>query len=317
MLRIVFEIKQVLFSAPFIVLAALTIFLLITPLVDPRAFYGAPNWPLTQTMVQLIANSTGLLMLIIITYYSAEVVWRERNSGMGDIVDSMPVNNITFWLSKLIAISLVMTLLYIFGVAVTVANQLLQGYDNIDIGQYALRLGYVNLFPLIMNVMLAFLLQVLSPNKFVGMLLFVLFIISTLVLSSFGFSHNMWQFSSAPTVFYSDLNQYGYFLHSHNWYMLYWSGLSIVLAVLTYGLWHRGPVQPVKARFNKLNYYLGNTGRAVLVAGVLMFVGAGSYIHYNTRVLNEYVVIDDFRDSQAAYEKKYVQYLNDALPSIV
>ena len=316
LLRIKFEVKQVLFSAPFIVLALLTIFLLIAPLVDPSAMYGAPNWPLTQTMVELIASSTGLLMLIVLAYYSAEIVWRERNSGMGDIVDAMPVNNITFWLSKLIAISLVMTLLYLFGTSVTLLNQVLQGYNHFEFDQYAFRLSYIFLLPLIMNAVLAFFLQVVSPNKFVGMMLFVLFIISSLVLSSFGFSHNMFQFSAAPSVLYSDLNKYGYFLTSHHWYMLYWLGFSMVLAVLTYALWHRGPVQPIKARLKKMGYYLGSTGKFALVTGVLIFVGAGSYIHYNTRVLNQYVVLDELRDNQANYEKKYVQYLNNNIPII-
>ena len=252
LLRIKFEIKQVIFSAPFLVLGAFTIFALVAPLVDPRAMFGTPNWPITQAMVQLILNSTGMLMMIVLAYYSAEIVWRERNSGMGDIIDSMPVNNITFWLSKIIAISLVLALLFVFGTSVTILNQVIRGYDNFEISQYIIRLGYVNLLPIIMTAVLAFFLQVLSPNKFVGMMMFVLYIISTIVLSNFGFSHNMFQFSGAPTVFYSDINTYGYFLNTHGWYMLYWLGMSIILSALTYALWHRGPAQSLKIRLKKL-----------------------------------------------------------------
>ena len=315
-LRIKFEIKQVIFSAPFLVLGALTIFALVAPLVDPRAMFGTPNWPITQAMVQLITNSTSTLILIVLAYYSAEIVWRERNSGMGDIIDSLPVSNITFWLSKIIAITLVMALLYVFGTSVTVFNQMIRGYDNFEIAQYAVRLGYINLIPLIMTAILAFFLQVLSPNKFVGMMLFVLYIISTIVLSNFGFSHNMFQFSGAPIVFYSDINTYGHFLESHHWYMLYWTGLSMILAALTYALWHRGPAQSVKVRFKKLGYYLGNSGKIAITIGLVVFIGAGSYIHYNTRVLNQYVIQDDFKDLQAEYEKSYAKYQNDNIPTI-
>lgn len=315
-LRILFEIKQVIFSAPFMVLAVLTIFMLIAPLIDPQAMFGTPNWPLTQAMVSLIVNSTGLLMMIVLAYYSAEIVWRERNSGMGDIVDSMPVNNITFWLSKIIAISLVLALLYIFGFVVTVANQLLQGYSHIELSQYIVRLGYVNLLPLVLTAILAFFLQVISPNKYIGMLLFILYIISTITLSNFGFSHNMFQFASAPRVFYSDINGYGTFLNSQHWYMLYWSGLSIVFASLTFALWHRGPAQSLKARLNRVGYYLANSGKIVVVVGLLMFVGAGSVIHYNTRIVNEYIIADDLEDNRAAYEHKYVEQLNAVIPTI-
>ncbi|WP_286269773.1 M1 family aminopeptidase [Thalassotalea hakodatensis] len=315
-LRIKFEVKQVIFSAPFLVLGAFTIFALVAPLIDPRAMFGTPNWPITQSMIQLIAGSTGLLMLIVLTYYSAEIVWRERNSGMGDIVDSMPVNNITFWLSKIIAISLVLALLYVFGMSVTVLNQIIRGYDNFEFSQYFIRLGYVNLVPLIMTAVLAFFLQVLSPNKYIGMLLFVLYIISTLVISSFGFSHNMFQFSGAPIVYYSDINTYGHFLTAHSWYMLYWLGASIILAALTYALWHRGPAQPLKSRFNKVGYYLGNKGKAAIALGLAIFIATGSYIHYNTRVLNEYVIQEDAQDLQAEYEKKYVAHKDDEIPTI-
>lgn len=315
-LRISFEIKQVIFSAPFMVLGALAIFMLIASLIDPNGMFGTPNWPLTQSMISLIVDSTGLLMMIVLAYYSAEIVWRERNSGMGDIIDAMPVNNLTFWLSKVIAISLVLILLYIFGMAVTLVNQIIQGYDNFEISQYIIRLGYVNLLPLILTAVLAFLLQVISPNKYIGMLLFVLFIISTLVLSNFGFSHNMFQFSSAPRVFYSDINGYGTFLTSQHWYMLYWTGLTLVFASLGYALWHRGPAQSLKARLAKTGYYLGRSGKVTIVVGLIIFIGAGSVIHYNTRVLNEFMISDDREDLQADYEHKYVEFLNANIPTI-
>jgi len=316
-LRVKFEIKQVIFSAPFLVLGVFTMFALIAPLVDPSAMFGTPNWPITQTMVELVSGSTALLMLIVLAYYSAEIVWRERNSGMGDIVDSMPVSNVTFWLSKIIAISLVLVLLYVFGTCVAVLNQMVQGYNNYELTQYAVRLGYINLLPLIMTAVLAFFLQVISPNKYVGMLLFVLYIISTLVLGSFGFSHSMFQFSNAPQVLYSDINQYGHFLTAHGWYMLYWGGLSVVLSGLTFALWHRGPVQSLKLRIKRVGYYLGNAGKTAVAFGLVTFVAAGSYIHYNTRVLNEYVIVDDVRDIRAEYEKTYVQYKNDHIPTVI
>ncbi|ATC93082.1 ABC transporter permease/M1 family aminopeptidase [Pseudoalteromonas tunicata] len=314
--RTKFEIKQVVFSAPFLILGALTIFLLVAPLIDPQGMFGTPNWPLTQIMVELIADSTGMLMLIVLAYYSAEIVWRERGSGMGDIIDSMPVKNITFWLSKLIAICLVMTLLYVFGLLVTISNQFVQGYSNFELSQYVISLGYVNLVPLFMTAVLAFFLQVVSPNKYVGMMLFVLYIISTIVLSNFGFSHNMFHFSQAPAVLYSDINGYGTYLTAHSWYLVYWGAFTVVLAALGYGLWHRGPAQSLKVRLSHLGYQLAPAGKVAVAAGLVVFVTSGSYIYYNTRVLNEFMVQDDREQLQADYEKKYVQYKDAQIPTI-
>ncbi len=315
-LRIKFEIKQVIFSAPFIVLGLFTIFMLVAPLIDPQGMFGTPNWPITQTMVNLIVQSSGLLMIIVIAYYSAEIVWRERNSGMGDMIDSMPVNSVTFWLSKIIAISLVMALLYAFGMVVTITNQAIQGYGNFELSQYVFRLGVIDLLPLIMTAVLAFFLQVLSPNKYIGMMLFVLYFILSITLANFGFSHHMFRFARAPALLYSDINGYGTFLTSQFWYLTYWFGATMILSALTFALWHRGPAQPLKARFSKIGYYLGFYGKTVIAAGLIIFIGSGSYIHYNTRVVNQFFVQDDREQTQADYEKTYVQYLNDELPTI-
>ncbi len=314
--RLMFEIKQVIFSAPFLVLGVLTIFMLVAQLLDPNGMFGTPSWPLTQLMVELIQNSTGLLTMIIIAYYSAEVVWRERNSGMGDIIDSMPVHNLTFWLSKVVAIGLVFALLTLFAMVVTLSNQAIQGYQHFEIGQYLFRLGYLYLVPLFMLVVLAFFFQVLSPNKYVGMLLFMLFIISTLVLRNFGFGHPIFRFARAPQVMFSDINQYGHFLSAFNWFMLYWLGAAMVLAALSYALWHRGPAQPLKVRLKTVGYYLGVPGKAIVALGAVLFIATGSFIYHNTYVMNKYIESDPQEALQANYEKTYVAYKDQEIPTV-
>ncbi len=313
-LRTKFEIKQVVFSPAFLVLSVITGFSLIAPMIDPSGMYGTPDWPITKTMVQLIVGATSLLTLVILTYYSAEIVWRERNSGMGDIIDSTPVNNITFWLSKLIAMGVLTALLFASTTCITVFNQLLNGYSNIDLGQYLIRLGYAQWLPLLMTVVLAFFLQVISPNKYVGMLLFVVYIIGSLVLSNFGFSHNMFHFAEAPALQYSDVNGFGHFLTAHAWYMLYWMGFCLILATLVHGLWHRGPSRGLRSRLKTLSYYWGNPGKIAFAAGIVIVLSAGSVIHHNTRVLNDFMVDDDRYDLQVEYEKRYVEFKNSNIP---
>jgi len=53
-LRTIIEIKQVVLSAPSLVLRALTIFILVIPLIYHNGFYDTPNCPLTQFMVDNI-----------------------------------------------------------------------------------------------------------------------------------------------------------------------------------------------------------------------------------------------------------------------
>ena len=317
MLRTKFEIKQVVLSPAFPVLLLFSAFQLIASFFDINGIYGAPNWPMTQTLVQIIVGAFSLMTIIVITYYTAEVVWREKTVGMGDIIDSMPVPNVTFWLSKLLAVMLVIVSLHFLGLIVAIIKQLLSGYENIELGQYLISLIYFAVLPFCLTVVLAFLIQVLSPNKYVGMLIFVGYIFVSIAFSQIGIEHNMFNFGAAPVLQYSDLNGYGWFIQTQNWYMLYWAALSVVLGVMSYGMWQRGPHASLKQRFSLLSYQLGNQGKSIAMAAMVIFLATGGYIHYNTKVLNEFYGQEDSLNTQANYEKDFVEFRDAPIPSVV
>jgi len=317
MLRTKFEIKQVLLSPAFPVLLLFSAFQLIASFFNINGIYGAPNWPLTQTLVQIIVGAFGLMTIIVITYYTAEVVWREKTVGMGDIIDSMPVPNVTFWLSKLLAVMLVIVSLHFIGLVVAIIKQLLSGYENIEFGQYLISLLYFAVLPFCLTVVLAFLIQVLSPNKYVGMLIFVGYIFISIVFPQIGIEHNMFNFGAAPVLQYSDLNGYGWFIQTQSWYMLYWAALSVVLGVMSYGMWQRGPHASLRQRFSLLSYQLGNQGKSIAMAAMLIFLMTGGYIHYNTKVLNKFYGQQESLNTQADYEKDYVAFRDAPMPSVV
>jgi hypothetical protein len=116
--------KQVFVSPGFIVLLIIASAIIIKEFINPIGMYGASNWSLTYYMVELIQGAFSLSIIIVITFYTAEVEWRARNTGIVDIVDSMPVHNFIFWLSKLLAVSLIVVVLLGFGMLFTLANQL-------------------------------------------------------------------------------------------------------------------------------------------------------------------------------------------------
>ncbi len=314
--RTVFEIRQVIISPAFYVLGLISLVVFAVMLAYPQGMFGGALWPLTQIMVEVIQRTMGSLILIVIAYYSAEIVWRERSSGIGDVIDSMPVPNVVFWLSKLVAMWSVVALLLLLGTLVTITYQLASGYHGIELQQYFVSLFFFTALPWSMVAVLAFFLQIVSPNKYVGMCLFVLYILSGLVMEPLGLSHNMFRFSQSPSLTYSDLNGYGPALVSHSWYMLYWGGLSLAMGVVGYGLWHRGPQQRIVLRLRKLSYQIGTSGKVALAAAVVIFAASGSTIYYNTRVLNEFVAPELRAERRAAYEKKYARYADTSTPAI-
>ena len=312
-----FEMSQVLFSPAMIVLMLFSIFQLSSLYAVPYGgLYGTDNWPLTQTMTGAIVDNFGLTMMIVLIYYSGEIVWRERTSGMGDIIESTPVFNAVFWVSKLLSMWAVLAVLYAVGMVFTIFFQLSQGYSNLELGLYISQLFYVELLPWMWITVLVFFIQVLSPNKYLGMLIASAYLISSLVLNQIGIEHNMWAIGGAPNVLYSDLNGYGWFLTGFNWYMLYWGALSLALSVVGYGLWQRGPESKLKDRVKLLGYQLGKSGKSLLAVSLVVFIASGGFIHYNTKILNEFVGRDEGLDRRAEYEQKFVEFENANIPVI-
>jgi ABC-2 type transport system permease protein len=291
-------------------------FNLVAQFVDPRGFYGASNWPLTQTMVQLIEGAFGLVNIIVITYYSAEVVWRERMVGMGDIMDSMPVANVSYWLSKFLAVVLVILSIFVLGMLATISNQLLLGYSNIELLQYLVSLFYFSASNLILLIVFSFFLQTISPNKYIGMLLFVGYFFVSIVFSELGIEHNMFQYAQSPFMQYSDMNGYGWSLTTQNWYLLYWSALAIIFSVVTFGLWHRGPQSGLRSKFKLLPYQIGKGGFVTILVCLLLFLGTGSIIHYNTKVVNQFTTQDEGLAEREFYEKEFAKFEDDPVPVI-
>ncbi|MEE4203586.1 MAG: M1 family aminopeptidase [Halieaceae bacterium] len=311
-----FEILQVIKSPAFYVLLLFSGFSLISQLIDPVSFYDAPNWPLTQYMLRFIEGSFSLMLLIVIAYYSAEVVWRERGVGIGDIVDSLPVPNWVFWLSKLIAVCLVVASLFVVGAMVTIPYQLIKGFTDVDLGQYFITSTFFRILPASLMVVLAFLFHAFSPNKYVGMLLFVGFAFVELAFSEIGLEHNMWNFASSPSFQYSDINEYGWFLETQSWYMLYWLSLALVFGVVSYGLWQRGPSSSLRQRLSELSRSMGPFGKLATAAALLVFIGSGVFIHHNTRVLNTFRTQDESLDLLERYERLLVEFAEAPIPAL-
>lgn len=318
--RVHFEIKQVVLTPSFMILCSFMFLVMVAILFQPKGMFGSTDLPFTQFMVQVIVGSMKILSTVIITYYTAEVVWRERSSTMGDIIDCMPVSNVTFWLSKMVAVWLVLILLVVFGIAVAIVFQLsngfIQSFSQLDIAQYIVSLFYYSALPWMMLTVLAFLLQVISPNKYLGMFLFALFVVSDFVMESLGLGHNMFRFSKSPTMIYSDLNGYGWSMVTQHWYMLYWGSLSVVMSIVGFALWQRGNGVSLTSRIKKIGYQIGNKGKVALTTACVVFTLSGATIYYNTKVINQYISVEEQNEIFANYEKSFSQYAELPVPVI-
>ncbi|MEJ2604607.1 MAG: M1 family aminopeptidase [Gammaproteobacteria bacterium] len=312
-----FEVRAVLKSVFFWVLLALAAALSLGNFFSLSAIYGTDVYPVTRSMIQALSGSVTLSLMIIVVFYGAELVWRDREARYQDILGAAPAPNWTFVLAKIIAGLLVVFLFLVETALVAVLYQLFNGYTHIEPGLYAsgYLYSYGGLFYLAM--VLSVVVQILVPNKYLGMLVMVIYLIGLISLSNAGFEDPLYLYGTTSSTPYSDMNGWDGLLGHASWYLLYWGCFAVVLGVLGYALWNRGPLERLRVRARRMGGNLTRPAVAILSVAALGFLALLAWIYYNTHVLNEYRTRDDLRAFAADYEKEYGHLKGRPLPRFI
>lgn len=312
-----FEMMSVFKSLPFLVIMIFSLFVLVSALLSRDVGYGLDAYPVTRIMVQAANGGLSLALLVVLIFYSADIIWRERSTHMFEIVDATPMPNWVFVVSKLFAMLGVVVAVLVIGVVSSIVVQLASGFGAQEIGLYLKRGIAVPAMNYLLLGILAVFVQVIAKNRFVGMMAMVVYMISTIILSQFGFEHPLYQYGSGIPTPMSDINGGGRFIEQMNWFFIYWGSFAVLLMIASYMLWSRGTLQPLTLRFKRLLVGTGTGLRLAALSAVLVFLSSGGYIYYNTNILNEYLTSDDIEDLQVRYEETYRQYEDMAQPRTV
>ncbi|MGF1461776.1 MAG: M1 family aminopeptidase [Maricaulaceae bacterium] len=314
--RIRFEMGVVVKNLAFWVLLLLGLVNALSSLLFTNSLYGTPPYPVTRLMIDALVGSFAFVPIVVAVYYAGELVWRERNVRMSDIVDATPTPSWVFVASKFIALSFVIVAL--FGVAMITALlvQLIKGFTAVDIGQYILRLFADFALPFAILAALAIFFQVVFNNKWLGIMAMIVYTIVTLIAANYGFDHNLYLYGGSPTAPYSDMNGYGHYLGISLWFNLYWGLIAAALIVVCYLLWNRGALSPIWRRFGQLPARIGLASGGILAASLVGAGVVGGYIFYNTNVLNTYRNQDANEDRAEAFELAYRDHEFDPIPRI-
>ncbi len=309
------EVAAVFQGAVFLILLLFGMFNLIASAAFSNEIFGTAVYPATHLMIGVIEGSFILMLVIIITFYSGELIWRERAVNLKEVFDAMPVPNWVYLSSKLAAQTLVVLAFILVGILTTIGVQIFHGYYRFELGLYAKGFLILALTFLLITILASFL-QVAPAKKFVGYLLMVLFIFSGDLLGSLNLDHLLYRYSGTPNAPYSDMNGYGHFAASLVWFNVYWVFVAAILVSLMVLLWVRGTDTGLKTRLRLAAQRFRGPIRVVLPAAVVGFLASGAWIFYNTNVLNEYLPSDQAEARAADYEKQYRQYKDAELPRV-
>jgi hypothetical protein len=311
-----FDTRGVLRGVPLLVMLGIGLLLLIVGMVFGDQIFGTTLYPTTIRMSTQIAGSFSLFLIIIVTFYAGELVWRERQQRIADVTDAYPNADWIPLAAKLVALTAVIFLFYSAGIVTTVIAQLVTGYTRLQPGLYVSQMvlacgGFV-----LMGVLAVFL-QVITNSKFIGYLAMVIYLVSRVVLGILEFDDNLYRPFGAPGALYSDMNGYGHFLAGHLWFRAYWGAFAGLLLVAALLFWVRGHRTSWPERLREARRRFTAAPRVLAAAFALLFVGLGAWLFYNTHVLNSYEPGDLAEERAARYEKAYRQYKDLPQPRIV
>jgi aminopeptidase N len=314
--RTKFEMAQVFKSPAFAVLLLLGVLLAGSILWFSDEIFGTAAYPVTRVMIEGLRGGFGLILLIVAIYYSGELVWRERERRVHEITDSSAVPDWAFVVPKTLAIIGVLVSIQLVAMLTGMAVQAGRGWYQFEIGKYLAWFVLPGAVSMALLAVLSVFVQVLSPNKFVGWGVMVLYFISTLVLDNLGFDHSLYQYAGGIGVPLSDMNGQGDFARFNMWFDLYWTALAVIMVVLAYALWRRGTETRYAPRLRRLPRRLMGAPGVIAGSALVAFAGLGGWIYTNTNVWNEYRSGPDEERRLANYEKTLLRYENTPQPSV-
>jgi hypothetical protein len=317
--RTKFECMSVLKGLPFLIILTFSAFSLFGALIDRGSnFYGSNIYPLTRVMVEAIGGNLDLIIILVVVVFSADIIWRERNSKFNEIIDALPVESWIFVVSKLLALVLILSSILLLSIVLALSVQISNGYENLELGLYFER-GYFFLItqPIFIAVLACFV-HVLVQSRFLGIAIMVLYLLSFVIFQVLGLDHPLSHYGlsdfRAPL---SDMNGSGRFMLAGYWLRLYWLSIAVILLLLTHLLWNRGTAQPLRLRLKNLRVHKNSIFAIPILIATMCAVSTGSFIFYNTNILNEFVTPAKVETFQLAYEMRYRQYENLPMPRVV
>ena len=148
------------------------------------------------------------------------------------------------------------------------------------------------------------------------MLLQVVALVALVALASAGFEHNLYNYAGTPPVPLSDMNGMARFWIGQAWFQVYWSALVTVLAVAAHLLWRRGTSTALRPRLAALPRRLRGGAAVLGGAGLLVWLGSGAIIFYNTNLLNRYQTAPERDAALADVERALLPFESLPLPRI-
>ena len=279
--------------------------------------FGTESWPVTHLIAGTVLGSyLPPAIALLIAIFAGELVWREREVGMGDIAAVAPVSNGVALVGRFLALVAMLVMLQAAFMAAGMILQALQGYTRFEIDVYVKLLFGIKLVDYVLLAALAMAVHVIVDNKYLGHLIVVVYFVWTMVSGLLGISQRMLVYGSDPGWVWSDLNGLAPFIEGIVWFKLYWAAWALLFALLASLFWVRGRELGLRRRLALARQRLQGPALCAAAIALTLIVTLGAFVFYNTNIVNDVRSPDDIAADKAGYERKYKRFADAPEPSL-
>jgi ABC-type transport system involved in multi-copper enzyme maturation permease subunit len=150
-----------------------------------------------------------VIIPLLIVFYAGELVWRERDAGLSENVDAMPVPEWVLFLGKFLGLGLVLASLMVILTAVGMLAQTLMGYHDFQARRYLQILLGLQLPEYLLFAALAFSVQAVVNQKHLAMLVALIAYFCMVFSPVLGIEHNLLVYGAGPGWSYTEMRGFG------------------------------------------------------------------------------------------------------------
>ncbi|MBC5991859.1 ABC transporter permease/M1 family aminopeptidase [Pontibacter cellulosilyticus] len=301
-----------------IAFTCLAIFVFLTSPSWFSDFHHASQLPVSGHLLILLENHTynaiWFVIPLLILYYAGELVWREREARLHEIIGAAPI---PIWISfagKFTGLFLALVLMQVLMMISGMMVQMRLGYYDFEFPLYLKILFGIRLVDYTLLGLLAFVIHVVVNQKYIGNLIIILFFVIAFYGYLIGIEPGLFVYGSDPGWTYSEIRGLEPYMYPWFVFKLYWVAWALLLAVVANLLWPRGTERTLKQRIQEGSRRLTRQTKAITAFAVMLILIFGGFIFYNTSILHPRTAAPEGEEWKADYEKLYRKYADSPQP---
>jgi hypothetical protein len=300
-----FNLRESVKNIYFAVIVLAGVLLVLAMSVNLGSMYGTNTLPVTYQVLEMIGETFALFILVVTTFYSGELVWREREARVSQMLDAMPLPSWLPLTGKTLGLIGLQGVMLVILMMCGMLIQLFKGYWSLEPGLYIETLFLIQWPQYALVAVLAIATQVIINQKFLAYFVMIVYYIATISFGALGLDHPLILYGTSPDFIYSAMNGWGHYLVRERWFQLYWGGAALMLMVLSVVLWPRGCNAGLRSRLQLARRNLSLPVLLTFGLGFGIFAGAGGVLYYTLHCENDFQTAYGRDELRAQYEKRY------------